>query len=120
MAWDWTPGTLDALSRFLRERGLCDGELRTRRIGDGHSNITQLIEEVLYPSKNILDGYESFALELTNGRIMTGIIRSETGDELALIDAAGVKQVIKQGDVDRKKKTGKSVMIQAPPTATVQ
>jgi aminoglycoside phosphotransferase (APT) family kinase protein len=44
-AWDWTPGTLDTLSRFLRERGLCDGELRTRRIGDGHSNLTFLVSD---------------------------------------------------------------------------
>ena len=70
----------------------------------------QLIDEVLYPSKNILDGYESFAVELTNGRVFTGIIRSETADELTLIDAAGAKQVIKLTDVDNKKKTGKSVM----------
>src|SRR5205085_12172589 len=37
-------------------------------------NRVQLIDEVLYPSKNILDGYESYAVELTTGRILTGII----------------------------------------------
>jgi putative heme-binding domain-containing protein len=73
-------------------------------------NRVQLIDEVLYPSKNILDGYESFAVELTTGRTLVGIIRGETADELTLIDAAGAKQVIKQSDVDSKKKTGKSVM----------
>ena len=78
-------------------------------IGSKYNHV-QLIDEVLYPSKNILDGYESFAIELTTGRILVGIVRGETADELTLIDAAGAKQVIKQSDVDSKKKTGKSVM----------
>jgi putative heme-binding domain-containing protein len=73
-------------------------------------NRVQLIDEVLYPSKNILDGYESYAVELSNGRVLTGIIRGESADDLTLIDAAGDKQVIKQSDVESKKRTGKSVM----------
>jgi putative membrane-bound dehydrogenase-like protein len=73
-------------------------------------NRVQLIDEVLYPSKNILDGYESFAIELTTGRTLVGIIRSETADLLNLIDAAGAKLAIKVSDVESKKKTGKSVM----------
>ncbi len=73
-------------------------------------NRVQLIEEVVYPSKNILDGYEPFVVELANGRLLTGIVRSETADELIMIDAAGAKQVIKQSDVENKKKTGKSLM----------
>lgn len=78
-------------------------------IGFKYSRL-QLIEEVLNPSKNILDGYESFAVELASGKVLTGIVRGETADELTLIDNTGAKQVIKQGDVESKKKTGKSVM----------
>jgi aminoglycoside phosphotransferase (APT) family kinase protein len=37
--WDWTPETLDALRAFLGARG----ELTTRAIGDGHSNLTYLV-----------------------------------------------------------------------------
>jgi aminoglycoside phosphotransferase (APT) family kinase protein len=36
----WPPGARAALARFLRERGLCQGELDIQRIGDGHSNLT--------------------------------------------------------------------------------
>jgi aminoglycoside phosphotransferase (APT) family kinase protein len=43
VSWDWTPETLDALGAFLRERDLCSGRLTTRRIGDGHSNLTFLV-----------------------------------------------------------------------------
>jgi aminoglycoside phosphotransferase (APT) family kinase protein len=40
-----TPADLDALARFLRERGLCDGPLRVGRIGDGHSNLTYAVTD---------------------------------------------------------------------------
>lgn len=43
MVWEWTPETLDALAKFLRVRGLCDGPVVTKRIGDGHSNLTYLV-----------------------------------------------------------------------------
>lgn len=45
MAWDWTPDTLAALARFLRAHDLAEGGLTTRRIGDGHSNLTFLVSD---------------------------------------------------------------------------
>jgi aminoglycoside phosphotransferase (APT) family kinase protein len=45
MSWDWTPDTLSALERFLAERGLAAGPLTTKRIGDGHSNLTFLVSD---------------------------------------------------------------------------
>jgi aminoglycoside phosphotransferase (APT) family kinase protein len=45
MVWEWTDGWLLALEGFLRERGICDGALTSRRIGDGHSNLTFLISD---------------------------------------------------------------------------
>jgi aminoglycoside phosphotransferase (APT) family kinase protein len=43
--WDWTPETLSRLQRFLSDCGLCDGPLRTKAIGDGHSNLTYLVTD---------------------------------------------------------------------------
>ena len=43
MSWDWSPETLSALAGFLRARGLYTGDPAPRRIGDGHSNLTYLI-----------------------------------------------------------------------------
>jgi aminoglycoside phosphotransferase (APT) family kinase protein len=45
MSWDWTEETLGALEAFLRERDLASGPLTTRRIGDGHSNLTFLVSD---------------------------------------------------------------------------
>jgi aminoglycoside phosphotransferase (APT) family kinase protein len=44
-SWDWTPETLARLQRFLTDCGLCDGPLRTKAIGDGHSNLTYLVTD---------------------------------------------------------------------------
>jgi aminoglycoside phosphotransferase (APT) family kinase protein len=45
MSWDWTPESRARLGRFLEERGLCEREVTTRRIGDGHSNLTFLVSD---------------------------------------------------------------------------
>jgi aminoglycoside phosphotransferase (APT) family kinase protein len=45
MSWQWTADTLRALSEFLAHRGLLSGRLTTRRIGDGHSNLTFLVSD---------------------------------------------------------------------------
>ena len=45
MSWDWTDETLGAMESFLRERDLASGPLTTRRIGDGHSNLTFLVSD---------------------------------------------------------------------------
>ncbi|MET8430683.1 phosphotransferase family protein [Nocardia sp. NPDC004860] len=45
MTWDWSPRTLSALESFLFERGITDGPLATKRIGDGHSNLTFLVSD---------------------------------------------------------------------------
>jgi len=41
--WDWSTADLGALAAFLAERGIVEGPITTRRIGDGHSNLTFLV-----------------------------------------------------------------------------
>ena len=45
MRWDWTPETRAKLATFLEARGLTRGEVTTRPIGDGHSNLTFLVSD---------------------------------------------------------------------------
>ena len=44
-AWDWTPETLGRLQTFLTDCALTRGPLRTKAIGDGHSNLTYLVSD---------------------------------------------------------------------------
>lgn len=41
--WDWSADDLAALEAFLAEHDITAGPLTTRRIGDGHSNLTFLV-----------------------------------------------------------------------------
>lgn len=45
MSWDWNEADLRRLREFLAERGLVRGPITTRRIGDGHSNLTYLVTD---------------------------------------------------------------------------
>ena len=45
MSWDWSPTELDRLQTFLAGLGVVTGPVRTRRIGDGHSNLTYLVDD---------------------------------------------------------------------------
>ena len=45
MRWDWTPETRAKLAAFLEVRGLTRGDVTTRPIGDGHSNLTFLVSD---------------------------------------------------------------------------
>jgi len=43
--WDWSPDERARLARFLEARGLTSGEVLTKAIGDGHSNLTFLVTD---------------------------------------------------------------------------
>lgn len=43
--WDWSPEERGRLAVFLEERGLTAGDVVTRPIGDGHSNLTFLVAD---------------------------------------------------------------------------
>lgn len=45
MNWEWTPAARRGLAEFLEARGLTRGPVTTRRIGDGHSNLTYLVSD---------------------------------------------------------------------------
>ncbi len=45
VSWDWSEADLASLQGFLAERGIVRGPITTRRIGDGHSNLTYLVTD---------------------------------------------------------------------------
>jgi putative membrane-bound dehydrogenase-like protein len=73
-------------------------------------NRNQLTEHVLYPSKQILDGYDMMIAETKSGQIIQGIQRGEAGGEVTLVDAEGKKHVLKKGELESLTKSTKSIM----------
>jgi aminoglycoside phosphotransferase (APT) family kinase protein len=43
MSWEFSADELKRLEEFMRARGICDGQLTVKPVGDGHSNLTFLV-----------------------------------------------------------------------------
>jgi putative membrane-bound dehydrogenase-like protein len=70
-----------------------------------------LVDSILYPSKQILDGYQQTIIRRkSNGNVETGILRAETDAEVTLIDSTGKKIVIQKSDIDVRKVSNISMM----------
>jgi putative membrane-bound dehydrogenase-like protein len=77
-----------------------------------------LVESILYPSKQILDGYQQTQVKRkSDGDIVVGIARGETDAELTLIDSGGQKIVIPKSDVASRKLLNISLMPEGLQTA---
>ena len=70
----------------------------------------QLIESVLEPSRQIVEGYRPTVLATTDGRVLTGIVREETSGELILVDIDGKRQSVRKEDTVERKTSDTSLM----------
>jgi putative membrane-bound dehydrogenase-like protein len=69
-----------------------------------------MFESVLFPSAGVSHNYESWTVATSDGNIYTGIITSETPDELTLKDAKAILRTIKKSDIEQQKKSEISLM----------
>lgn len=73
-------------------------------------NRAQIIESVLYPSKQIESGYEQTIIRTKDGNVQAGVVRGETDAEVTLYDSSANKIVIRKADIDVRKTSNVSVM----------
>jgi putative heme-binding domain-containing protein len=69
-----------------------------------------LMESLLDPSRQIVEGYRVTLLATTSGRILTGIVKAESAGEVTLVDAEGHRHVISKSEVSERKLTATSIM----------
>jgi putative membrane-bound dehydrogenase-like protein len=69
-----------------------------------------LIESILYPSRQIAEGYAQTMIRTRGGRVVLGRVRSETSEEIALVDQEGKEHVIPLADIDGRKVSELSLM----------
>ncbi len=69
-----------------------------------------LWESIVYPSAGISHNYESWVVALTDGNILTGLITSETPDEIVLKDAKSIVRTIRKSEIDQRRKSETSLM----------
>jgi putative heme-binding domain-containing protein len=69
-----------------------------------------LIESVLEPSRQIVEGYRPTLVATTDGRAFTGIVRGETEKELVLADSEGRLHKFDKSDVEGRRTLDTSLM----------
>ena len=76
----------------------------------GKFDRTHLIESTLDPSAEILQGYHATILETKAGRVITGIIKSESPTAVTLLDAEGKQLTVPLGDIESRAVSKVSLM----------
>ena len=62
-------------------------------------NRRDLLEAMMFPSISIVRGYESVSVELNDGRVVSGIVTSETGNEIVISVDAQKTHHISRADI---------------------
>jgi putative heme-binding domain-containing protein len=69
-----------------------------------------MLVAILDPSAGISHNYESYALQTDSGDIATGLLVSQTDEEIVLKDAQGIERKFPRDEVEEFKKQEKSIM----------
>lgn len=78
-------------------------------IGERFSRI-HIVESILEPSRTVTPGYQTIALALTDGRVLTGIKVAETETTLTLGDNQGQKHILAKSEIEEQKPQALSTM----------
>jgi len=70
----------------------------------------ELVTSVLYPSARISSGYEPVVVATADGRILTGLIKSDTAEGLEIEDADAKRIKIPKGEIEQRKASDVSLM----------
>jgi putative membrane-bound dehydrogenase-like protein len=70
----------------------------------------ELIASVLFPSAKIFSGYEPWVVAMNDGRVLTGILKSDTPEALEIEDAEAKRVRIAKKDIEDRKVSDVSLM----------
>ena len=71
-----------------------------------------LLVDILMPNAAIDNNYVNYQVTLKDGRVLTGMIASETGTSLTLKRAENQTETVLRADVDEIVSTGQSLMLE--------
>ena len=64
----------------------------------------------MLPSKQVADAFRSSTLTLTDGRVLTGLVVSETADGLELLQPDATRKPVLKKDIEERKLSSQSPM----------
>jgi putative membrane-bound dehydrogenase-like protein len=70
----------------------------------------ELLTNILDPSRSVEGNYRAYLVATKDGRVLTGLLASETKTALELFDTEGKKQVVLREDVEELLESAKSLM----------
>jgi putative heme-binding domain-containing protein len=85
-------------------------------IGPDISNVggkfarAHLIEAILEPSRQIVEGYRSTVIATSDGRALTGLVKEETPTRLVLVDTETHEHSIRKADIQARRFSDVSIM----------
>lgn len=69
-----------------------------------------LLESILYPSLSFVRSYEPVVISTVDGKVINGLIRNETADELLLATGPNKEERVPKADIDEMKPSTVSIM----------
>ena len=69
-----------------------------------------LIESLLEPSRQIVEGYRTTTIMMADGRVFSGIVKSQTDTAIMLADATGKMHTIDRAEIESEKQSDVSIM----------
>jgi putative heme-binding domain-containing protein len=69
-----------------------------------------LLGHILEPNREIAPQYVNYSVAMKDGRVLTGLIASESTNSLVLKRAEGVTETVARSQVDEVRSTGQSLM----------
>ncbi len=71
---------------------------------------SELLVHILDPSRSVEGNFLQYTVSTTDGRILTGLLASETKTSIDLLDAEGKKQTLLREDIEELAASKKSIM----------
>src|SRR5262245_52760673 len=69
-----------------------------------------LIESLLEPSRQIVDGFRTPLIRTTDGSIHAGVVKEQSSEQVALLDAAGNRVILATAEIEQRKDSPISLM----------
>jgi putative heme-binding domain-containing protein len=76
----------------------------------GNYGRAELVESVLFPSKQVAEGFRTTTLALADGQVVSGLVVSDGNDRLVLIDGQGTRHELRKSDVEARTQSENSPM----------
>ncbi|UUO04846.1 c-type cytochrome [Blastopirellula sp. J2-11] len=78
--------------------------------GIGNRGVERVLEDVLLPNQNVDQAFRTSILRLVSGEVLTGLVRSENAEKLAVVDSLGKERIIAVDEIEERRSSRLSLM----------